>query len=220
MKTITEQDVLKAFYRFDCQKLPVLDINGNLSPSLDVMMRKNMCAEWMDAFDGLEAEVFEKAVQIALKKCKKYPSLSEMFEFIALADGGTEVESEPAPVQKTVPYNKLRDERIEAIVAAAKQGDFKTAQKYAELLAQGKAEIMQYAKEVWPDACEDWILENWLAIGMLYAQKRSCQNCGSARRCRTYGYRLTARNKKPEGELTIVMVSCYMRKRESNENLQ
>ena len=220
MKTITEQDVLKAFYRFDCRKLPVMDINGKLSPSLDVMMRKNMCAEWMDAFDGLEAELFEKAVQIALKKCQKYPSLSEMFEFIALADGGTEVESEPASVQKTVPYNKLRDERIEAIVAAAKQGDFKTAQKYAELLAKGKAEIMQYAKEVWPDACEDWILENWLAIGMLYAQERSCQNCGSARRCRTYGYRLTARNKKPKSELTIVMVPCYMRKRESNENLQ
>ena len=95
MKTITEQDVLKAFYQFDCQKLPVMDINGRLSPSLDVMMRKNMCAEWMDAFDGLEAELFEKAVQIALKKCQKYPSLSEMFEFIALADGGAEVESEP-----------------------------------------------------------------------------------------------------------------------------
>lgn len=220
MKTITEQDVLKAFYRFDCQKLPVMDINGNLSPSLDVMMRKNMCAEWMDAFDGLEAEVFEKAVQIALKKCKKYPSLSEMFEFIALADGGVEVETKPAPVQKTVPYNMLRGERIEAIVAAAKQGDFKTAQKYAELLAKSKAEITQYAKEVWPDACDAWILENWLAIGMLYAQERSCQNCGSARRCRTYGYRLTARNKKPEGELTTVMVPCYMRKRESNENLQ
>ena len=220
MKTITEQDVLKAFYRFDCQKLPVLDINGNLSPSLDVMMRKNMCAEWLDAFDGLEAEVFEKAVQIALKKCQKYPSLSEMFEFIALADGGVEIETKPAPAQNPVPYNQLRGERIEAIVAAAKQGDFKTAQKYAELLARGKAEITQYAKEVWPDACEDWILENWLAIGMLYAQERSCQNCGSARRCRTYGYMLTARNKKPEGELTTVMVPCYMRKRESNENLQ
>ena len=220
MKTITEQDVLKAFYRFDCRKLPVMDINGKLSPSLDVMMRKNMCAEWMDAFDGLEAELFEKAVQIALKKCQKYPSLSEMFEFIALADGGTEVESEPASVQKTVPYNKLRDERIEAIVAAAKQGDFKTAQKYAELLAKGKAEITQYAKDVWPDAKDAWIMDNWLAIGMLYAQERSCQNCGSARRCRTYGYRLTARNKKPKSELTIVMVPCYMRKRESNENLQ
>ena len=60
MKTITEQDVLKAFYQFDCRKLPVLDINGNLSPSLDVMMRKNMCAEWMDAFDGLEADLFAK----------------------------------------------------------------------------------------------------------------------------------------------------------------
>lgn len=220
MKTITEQDVLKAFYKFDCQKLPVLDINGKLSTSLDVMMRKNMCAEWLDAFAGLEADLFARAVQIALEKCKKYPSLSEMFEFIALADGGAEVETKSAPVQKPVLYNKLRDESIEAIVAAAKQGDFKTAQKYAELLAKGKTEITRYAKEMWPDACDAWILENWLAIGMLYAQERNCQNCGSARRCRTYGYRLTARNKKPEGELAIVMVPCYMRKRESNENLQ
>lgn len=220
MKTITEQDVLKAFYKFDCQKLPVLDINGKLSPSLDVMMRKNMCAEWLDAFAGLEADLFARAVQIALEKCKKYPSLSEMFEFIALADGGAEVETKPAPVQKPVLYNKLRDESIEAIVAAAKQGDFKTAQKYAELLAKGKTEITRYAKEMWPDACDAWILENWLAIGMLYAQERNCQNCGSARRCRTYGYRLTARNKKPEGEVITVMVPCYMRKKESNENVQ
>ena len=57
MKTITEQDVLKAFYRFDCQKLPVMEINGRLSPSLDVMMRK-ICAPNVDAFAGLEAEVF------------------------------------------------------------------------------------------------------------------------------------------------------------------
>lgn len=60
MKTITEQDVLKAFYRFDCQKLPVMDINGSFTTSMDVAMRKRLCAEWMDAFAGLEADIVKQ----------------------------------------------------------------------------------------------------------------------------------------------------------------
>ncbi len=220
MKTITEQDVLKAFYRFDCKKLPVLDINGRLSPSMDVTMRKRLCAEWLECFDGLETELFEKAAQIALERCKKYPTLSEMFEFFALADGGMEVTTEPAAPPEPKPNNRLRKERIHAIVEAAKQGDFKTAQQHAELLAKGKAEITQFAKELWPDAAEGWIMENWLAIAMLCAQERNCRNCGNVSRCRTYGYRLTARNKKPEGEVITAMVPCYMRKAGKDENLQ
>lgn len=220
MRTITRQDVLKVFYRFDQKKLPVLDINGSLSPSMDVEMRKRLCSEWMEAFDGLEADLFEKAAQIAIDRCKKYPSLSEMFEFIALADGGTEVpepEPAPSPAQNS---KQRRRECISAIVNAAKHGDYKTASKYAEPLAKGKAEITQYAKEIWPDAADAWIMENWLAIGLLYAQEECCRNCGSARRCRTYGFRLTARNKKPEGEVITEMVPCYMRKAGKNENIQ
>lgn len=220
MRTITRQDVLKVFYRFDQKKLPVLDINGSLSPSMDVEMRKRLCSEWMEAFDGLEADLFEKAAQIAIDRCKKYPSLSEMFEFIALADGGTEVpepEPAPSPAQNS---KQRRRECISAIVNAAKHGDYKTASKYAEPLAKGKAEITQYAKEIWPDAADAWIMGNWLAIGPLYAQEECCRNCGSARRCRTYGFRLTARNKKPEGEVITEMVPCYMRKAGKNENIQ
>ena len=186
MKTITEQDVLKAFYRFDCKKMPVLDINGSLTPSMDVTMHKKLCAEWLECFRGLETELFEKAAQIALERCKKY----------------------------------LRKERISAIIDAAKQGDFETARKNAEPFAKGAAEIKAYAKEIWPDASDVWIADNWLAIGMLYAQEKSCRNCGSARRCRTYGYRLTARNEKPEGEVITAMVPCYMRKAGKNENVQ
>lgn len=220
MKTITEQDVLKAFYRFDCKKMPVLDINGSLTPSMDVTMRKKLCAEWLECFQGLETELFEKAAQIALERCKKYPTMSEMFEFIALADGGVDVTPEPESAPKPTPASKLRKERISAIIDAAKQGDFETARKNAEPFAKGAAEIKSYAKEIWPDASDGWIADNWLAIGMLYAQEKSCRSCGSARRCRTYGYRLTARNDKPEGEVITAMVPCYMRKAGKNENVQ
>ena len=220
MKTITEQDVLKAFCRFDCKKMPVLDINGKFTASLDVEMRKRLCAEWMDAFNGLEADVFEKATKIALERCKKYPSMSEMFELIALADGGVDVTPESKPAPKPTPASIMRKERISAIIDAAKQGDFETARKNAEPFAKGTAEIKAYAKEIWPDASDAWIADNWLAIGMLYAQEKSCRNCGSARRCRTYGYRLTARNEKPKGEVLTAMVPCYMRKAVKDENVQ
>lgn len=97
MRAITEQDVLKAFYRFDCKKLPVMDINGSFTTSMDVAMRKRLCAEWMDAFAGLEADIFAKAADIALTNCKKYPTLDEMFEFIALADGECTRAEQPVP---------------------------------------------------------------------------------------------------------------------------
>ncbi len=224
MKTITEQDVLKAFYQFDCRKLPVLDINGNLSPSLDVMMRKNMCAEWMDAFDGLEADLFAKAVQIALKKCKKYPSLSEMFEFIALADGDCTRAEQPEP-ETAVPApaipasaSEQKKKRIAAMLAAAKTGDYKKALECAAGIGNDK-EFYDFARQLFPDAAAEWIGNNRVELDRLMKQERRCSKCGSARRCRTNGYRLCW-HLDEKGQIATTMEPCFMKMGVKNENVQ
>lgn len=222
MKTITEQDVLKAFYRFDCQKLPVMDINGRLSPSLDVMMRKNMCAEWLDAFAGLEAEVFEKAVQIALKKCQKYPSLSEMFEFIALADSSGTMPKQPTP-ELVVPTpailaSEQKKKRIAAMLAAAKTGDYKKALECAAGIGNDK-KIYDFARQLFPDAAAEWIDNNRAELDRLMKQERRCSKCGSARRCRTSGYRLCW-HLDEKGQIATTMEPCFMKMGAKNENVQ
>ena len=47
MNVITKQNVLKAFYQFDKKKMPVMEINGKLSASMDVAVRKKLCEEWL-----------------------------------------------------------------------------------------------------------------------------------------------------------------------------
>ena len=217
MRSITEQDVLKAFYRFDCKKLPVFDINGKFTASLDVEMRKRLCAEWMDAFNGLEADVFEKATKIALERCKKYPSMSEMFELIALADGGEIVEEKaPRPVEPSA--SELRKKRIMAMVAAAKTGDYKTAYEYAANDAAAK-EFAEFVKITWPEATAEWIAVNRAEIESLLKQEKQCGKCGSLRRCKTKGYKLGWQIGEQD-QLLTVMSPCFMRKAGKDENVQ
>ena len=84
MNVITKQNVLKAFYQFDKKKMPIMEINGKLSASMDIAMRKRLCDEWLVAFRTVDAVVFDKAAELALASCKKYPDELEMWDFIRL----------------------------------------------------------------------------------------------------------------------------------------
>lgn len=70
MNVITKQNVLKAFYQFDKKKMPIVEINGKLSASMDIAMRKRLCDEWLVAFRTVDAVVFDKAAELALASCK------------------------------------------------------------------------------------------------------------------------------------------------------
>lgn len=85
MNVITKQNVLKAFYQFDKKKMPIMEINGKLSASMDIAMRKRLCDEWLVAFRTVDAVVFDKAAELALASCKKYPDELEMWDFISQA---------------------------------------------------------------------------------------------------------------------------------------
>lgn len=85
MNVITKQNVLKAFYQFDKKKVPIVEINGKLSTSMDIAMRKRLCDEWLVAFRTVDSVVFDKAAELALASCKKYPEESEMWDFISQA---------------------------------------------------------------------------------------------------------------------------------------
>lgn len=70
MNVITKQNVLKAFYQFDKKKMPIMEINGKLSASMDIAMRKRLCDEWLVAFRTVDAVVFDKAAELALLPVK------------------------------------------------------------------------------------------------------------------------------------------------------
>lgn len=53
--------------------MPIIEINGKLSASMDIAMRKRLCDEWLVAFRTVDAVVFDKAAELALASCKKYP---------------------------------------------------------------------------------------------------------------------------------------------------
>lgn len=224
MRVITERDVLKVFYRFDCKKLPVMDINGSFTTSMDVAMRKRLCAEWMDAFAGLEADIFAKAADIALTNCKKYPTLDEMFEFIALADGGC-TRAEPLGPEASVPApampalaSEQKKKRIAAMLAAAKTGDYKKALECAAGIGNDK-EFYDFARQLFPDAAAEWIGNNRVELDRLMKQERRCSKCGSARRCRTNGYRLCW-HLDEKGQMATTMEPCFMKMGVKNENVQ
>ena len=84
MNVITKQNVLKAFYQFDKKKMPIMEINGKLSASMDVAVRKKLCEEWLNAFCTVDADIFDRAAEIALATCKKYPEEPEMWDFIGV----------------------------------------------------------------------------------------------------------------------------------------
>lgn len=218
MSAITEQDVLRAFYKFDCRKLPVLDVNGTFMPGMDVAMRKRLCAAWMKAFDWVEADVFKAAVDLVLQNAKKYPTEDEMYEFIVLAEKKLDEPEPQEPLKPEPSADEIRRKRIMAMVAAAKSGDYKTALKYAASGAAEK-EFAEFAKTTWPEATAEWLADNRAEIESLLKQEKQCGKCGSLHRCRTKGFKLCWQLGE-QGQLVTVMKPCFMRKAGANENVQ
>ena len=102
-----------------------------------------------------------------LKKCKKYPSLSEMFEFIALADGDCTRAEQPEP-EAAVPApaisasaSEQKKKRIAAMLAAAKTGDYK---KHLNVLPE-----LEMIKNfmILQGSCFRMLLQNGLVITVL-----------------------------------------------------
>ena len=137
MNVITKQNVLKAFYQFDKKKMPIIEINGKLSASMDIAMRKRLCDEWLVAFRTVDAVVFDKAAELALASCKKYPEESEMWDssvrlqnWAIMNRHRKKLYFQHRPLRKKVPEYVQKPQRIAKIIELAKAGRFAEAAQY------------------------------------------------------------------------------------------
>ena len=226
MNVITKQNVLKAFYQFDKKKMPIMEINGKLSASMDIAMRKRLCDEWLVAFRTVDAVVFDKAAELALASCKKYPEESEMWDFISQAAelGNNEPAQEEAllptpPAPKKVPEYVQKPQRIAKIIELAKAGRFAEAAQYFKTSIE-EDEIICYAKEQWPEAEAEWIEKNKDELKELVEQEHICGKCMCLKRCRTNGYRRVGSIDKYTGFLILKMEVCSMKRMEKNAGIQ
>lgn len=218
MNVITKQNVLKAFYQFDKKKIPIMAINGQLSASMDIAMRKRLCETWLNAFCTVDAVIFDNATKLALAVCKKYPDEAEMWEFInqaaefgaGEAEQETELRPEPAPSKKEPVYVK-KSQRISTIIELAKAGKFSEAAQYCKTSVEDD-EIICYAKEKWPEVQREWIDNNKAVIKQLVEQEHICGKCMTLKKCRTYGYRSIGLIDKHTGVLYITMEVCTMKR--------
>ena len=203
MNVITKQNVLKAFYQFDKKKMPIMEINGKLSASMDIAMRKRLCDEWLVAFRTVDAVVFDKAAELALASCKKYPDELEMWDFISQAAelGNNEPAQEEAllptpPAPKKVPEYVQKPQRIAKIIELAKAGRFTEAAQYFKTSIE-----------------EDEIKE-------LVELEHICGKCMCLKRCRTNGYRRVGSIDKYTGFLILKMEICSMKRMAKNAGIQ
>lgn len=226
MNLITKQNVLKAFYQFDKKKIPIMEINGKLSASMDVAMRKKLCEEWLNAFCTVDADIFDKATELALAVCKKYPEEVEMWDFISrAADQGN---NEPVHIEpllpppthpQKVPEYIPKFQRITKIIELAKTGRFAEAAQYFKTSIE-EDEIICYAKEHWPEAEAEWIEKNKDEIKELVKQEHICGKCMFLKRCRTNGYRRVGSIDKYTGFLILKMEVCPMKRMTKNAGIQ
>lgn len=178
MNVITKQNVLKAFYQFDKKKMPIMEINGKLSASMDIAMRKRRVMNGWVAFRTVDAVVFDKAAELALASCKKYPDELEMWDFISQAAEPAQEEAllPTPPAPKKVPEYVQKPQRIAKIIELAKAGRFTEAAQYFKTSIE-EDEIICYAKEHWPEAEAEWIEKNKDELKELVEQEHICGKC-------------------------------------------
>lgn len=218
MAEINQQDILKAFYRFDCAGIVLTRIGDRAVPAGEqkkTKLRIELAKSWLDLFKGLDRSLWEKAVEIALSESKIYPDDQAMIDYVVRAEKGDAAPTEPAP--KPAPSKKLGTaERMAEMFRRAKAGDFAGA--YAMSCRDyTDEEIVCYAKEHWPDCDGTWIDKNYYELKQLLLQEKTCNKCMSLRGCTWHGMRNKGRIDKYSGCLEMVAEECPMRRPKKNE---
>ncbi|MGM9582195.1 MAG: hypothetical protein ACI3WU_00560, partial [Phascolarctobacterium sp.] len=130
MAAINQQSILKAFYRFDQNNMPLTNVEGApVGDTRDVGARKELCQMWLDAFEGLEKEVWDKVIEVVQNTCKEYPSIEQIYQIIEQVtspcepEPAEEKEPEPAPlpppVENKKPKRMSSEKRIQAMFELA-----------------------------------------------------------------------------------------------------
>lgn len=216
---ITRQDVLRAFWQFDQKKMPIVNVNGSFTSTMNIKLRQELCEEWLNAFDGIDVDTWNKVIALAIKECKVYPSYDKMFEFIERVSCADCVLPDIVPAEPPAPAKKKtagRKQNLSKMFELAKSGNFSEARSFciADVTA---AEVEAYVKRQWPDG-SDKILQNCISeVTEVLRQEHTCSECKGVKKCRTFGYRTIGYIDKYSGCLCTRMVECRERRKERQE---
>ena len=200
---INRQSVLKAFYKFDQKKLPIVSVQGEFTASMNVKLRQELCEEWLDAFCVVDTVTWDKAIEIAAAECKRYPDIEKMWEIISRVSSAAEQVAPKQPVPEVQPP---------APKTAAKKskapGYLNNKQKLAKMF-----ELVKY----WPDAASRLVQDSAGELREIIRQDQTCGECKGLLKCRTNGYRTIGYIDKFSGCLCTRMVECRERRKERQE---
>ena len=206
MEMITCEHIKQAFFRLECQNLYDPMMNKNSDKDREIIRRKRY-AEWSDLFaNNVECDVWQSAVDIAVRVSKAWPNPAQMCDYVdaamrkyekAIAD---ERKRQEAAAEKNTKFIQVNTTDI---MAAAKAGEFK---KYKDLLIT--PELLAFTTRKWPDVDMEFVNDNLLRIKAIMDQECYCSKCMNPRFCRTNGYRNVGKIDKYNGWLYDHMEPC------------
>ena len=226
---IDRQSVLKAFYKFDQKKLPIVNVQGEFTASMSVTLRKELCEEWLDAFCVVDTVTWDKAIELAVAECKRYPDIEKMWELISRVSSAAEqvVHEQPVPeVQPPAPKTAAKKskapgylnnkQKLVKMFELAKSGNFSEARNYCAANVMS-TELNEYAVQHWPDAAVRILKDCASELTEIIMQEHTCAECRGLKKCKTFGHRTIGYIDKFTGCLCTRMVECKERRKERQE---
>lgn len=226
---IDRQSVLKAFYKFDQKKLPIVNVQGEFTASMSVTLRKELCEEWLDAFCVVDTVTWDKAIELAVAECKRYPDIEKMWELISRVSSAAEqvAPKQPVPeVQPPAPKTAAKKpkapgylnnkQKLVKMFELAKSGNFSEARNYCAANVMS-TELNEYAVQHWPDAAVRILKDCASELTEIIMQEHTCAECRGLKKCKTFGYRTIGYIDKFTGCLCTRMVECKERRKERQE---
>lgn len=218
MTVINRQSILKAFYRFDQKHIPLTSIEGTpVADPRDVGSRQELCKLWLDAFDGLDENVWEQVILIVLNECCEYPDLEKLYEIIGRLTSPAEPEeleqkTEPSAPAKEKTQTKAKPlkgiAKIKAMLDLAKQGKYVEAKEFVQDGSVPWQRVYEYAKQHWPECTEAWMHANEHELIELVRTDDACSKCYSLFECPYKGYCSYGTMNKYTGGLSVTVVVC------------
>ena len=214
---IDRQSVLKAFYKFDQKKMPIVNVQGEFTASMNVKLRQELCEEWLDAFCVVDTVTWDKAIELAVAECKRYPDIEKMWEIISRVSSAAEQVAPKTAAKKSRPPGYLNNkQKLAKMFELAKSGNFNGA---AACCDSGitEQELESFAVKYWPDAALRLVQDSAGELREIIRQDQTCGECKGLQKCRTNGYRTIGYIDKFSGCLCTRMVECRERRKERQE---
>lgn len=142
-----------------------------------------MTQSMLQQYGHLDVELWKKAVDI-LAHCKQWPRFSDIDETVKILREKAEGEKVMASLPKPASLHKANLARIKAIVEhIGKGGSFKG------LLQEPAADVVEYAKKLFPDCDIDFIKRNYCDIASVKRFDEMCQSNVACGECPFYGHK-------------------------------